>query len=354
MFLTKSTGNQSRMSTFSQPVVGLGTLGLKESAEAAVRSATDQGYTLIDTGEHYGNLALVGAALKSLSADAKLPHVIVKLSGMPVGDYEKVKVRMTTMLTLLGLERCSLCLMHWPGVCDWDPTDMRPLASPTDFQGKASSWEDFCASIKSAWENMQRLQKEGLCEEIGTSNFYAHHLEEIAKVCDGASPFANEVFIDITNPEEDLVTQMQQKGIRVLAYRPVAYQPHPDSVKAIAARLGVSTHAVILAWLLRRGIFPLVKCRSSHVADNRTIPEEIKGKLTADDMQELQKCAVDMRYSAEWFAKLWKAQHHTTSACTTEEDVQMLLGMGVEEAKARFVLHECGGDLDRAMDMAFS
>jgi hypothetical protein len=24
--------------------------------------------------------------------------------------------------------------------------------------------------------------------------------------------------------------------------------------------------------------------------------------------------------------------------------------MGVEEAKARFVLHECGGDLDRAMD----
>jgi 2,5-diketo-D-gluconate reductase B len=343
------------MSSFSVPVVGLGTLGLKESAEAAISAATDQGCALIDTGEHYGNLELIAAGLKlkkSLSAEAKLPTVIVKLSGMPVGDYDKVKARMVKMLALLGIERASLCLIHWPGLCSWEPTDMGPLASPTDFQGKASSWDDFCSNIKSAWENMQRLKDDGLCAEIGTSNFYSHHLEELSKACNGACPFANEIFIDVTNPETDFVAHMQQKGIHVIAYRPVAYKPHPDCVKVIAERLDVSTHAVILAWLLRRGIFPLVKCRSGHVVENLKIPAVIKDKLTPEDMSELQKCQVDIRYSAEWFAKIWKS--HNATASFTEEDVQMLIGMGVEKDKAKSVLEKCGGDMDAAMDMAFS
>ena len=38
----------------------------------------------------------------------------------------------------------------------------------------------------------------------------------------------------------------------------------------------------------------------------------------------------------------------------SEEDVQMLVGMGVDEQKARRVLGECGGQLDAAMDAAFS
>jgi len=335
--------------TLSTPSVGLGTLGLKESAEAAVTSAVDLGCALVDTGEHYGNLELIGPALKK---STHKPFIVVKLSGMPTGDYESVRLRMSAMLSTLEIERADLCLMHWPGACTWDPTDMSPLASPGDFQGKASSWEDFQKDIVPAWSNMQRLQNDGLCSQVGTSNFYSHHLEVLAKACDGAVPYANEIFIDVTNPETEFVNSMQSQGIRVLAYRPVAYKPHPDCVKAIGERLGGSTQTVILAWLLRRGIFPLVKCRGDHVKENLSAPSQLKDKLTADDMAQIKSCEVDMRFSAEWFAKIWRS--HNTASSFTEEDVQMLVGMGVDEAKARSALEKCNGDMDAAMDMAFS
>ena len=46
------------------PVVGLGTMLLKESCDAAVSTALELDCTLIDTGEHYENLELVGAGEK--------------------------------------------------------------------------------------------------------------------------------------------------------------------------------------------------------------------------------------------------------------------------------------------------
>merc|ERR1711957_393895 len=77
------------------PVVALGTMGLKESCTDAVKKAVDIGCSLIDTGEHYGNLELVGAGLKN---STHKPLIILKLSGMPIGDYENVKTRMKNML----------------------------------------------------------------------------------------------------------------------------------------------------------------------------------------------------------------------------------------------------------------
>lgn len=334
-----------------QPAVGLGTLGLKESAEAAIGKATELECALIDTGEHYGNLELVGQALEKA---AKRPFVIVKLSGMPIGEYDVIKERMSAMLRQLGIDQADLCLMHWPGACTWDPADMTPLTSPGDFEGKASSWEEFCAMIGPAWSNMLQLKIDGLCKEIGTSNFYAHHLEELTRACSGATPFANEIFIDVTNPETEFVEAMRKQGTRILAYRPIAYKPHPDQVKAIAERIGSGTspQSVILAWLLRRGIFPLVKCRGDHVAENLTVPASLKDKITDADLEALRTCEVDMRFSAEWFAKIWKA--HNKAAAFSEEDVQMLTGMGVDEAKARAVLEKSGGNMELAMDMAFA
>jgi len=334
--------------------VGLGTLGLRESAEVAVESAVEMGCSLIDTGEHYGNLASVGSALSKCT---RKPFVIVKLSGMPIGydeadgGYATAKHRMKSMLSLLGIERADLCLMHWPGLCSWDPTDMAPMTSPADFQGKASSFEEFCDYIEDAWKNMTKLKEEGLCVEIGTSNFYAHHLEELAKRCDGAAPYANEIFIDVTNQETDFVKDMQEKGIRVLAYRPVAYKPYPDQVQEIAKNLGSSPQSVILAWLLRRGVWPLVKCRGDHIKDNVCLATELKDKISDADMSVLEGCEAGIRLSAEWFAKIWKT--HNQEQTVNDEDVQMLVGMGVDEDKARAVLEKCGGDLDAAMDLAF-
>jgi len=333
------------------PAVGLGTLGLKESADAAVGKALEVGCRLIDTGEHYGNLELVGAALKRSEVT---PFLVLKLSGMPSGEYESVRGRLKVMLGKLGVERADLCLIHWPGLCSWDPADMGPLASPTDFQGQASTWDEFCENIGPAWANMTKLAEEGFVSSIGTSNFYPHHLDELAKRCGGAAPFANEIFIDSINQEIEFVADMQKRGIKVLAYRPVAYKPLPDPVKKLAERFGdgVSPQCVVLAWLLRRGVWPLVKCRGDHIDENLVRSMEIKDKLSDADLEEFKAMELGLRVSPEWFAKIWKT--HNQASAVSEEDVQMLVGMGVEEAKARAALEKCGGNLDAAMDAAFA
>eukprot|EP00927_Polykrikos_kofoidii_P003206 TRINITY_DN11279_c0_g1_i1.p1 TRINITY_DN11279_c0_g1~~TRINITY_DN11279_c0_g1_i1.p1 ORF type:complete len:336 (-),score=39.07 TRINITY_DN11279_c0_g1_i1:179-1186(-) len=331
------------------PVVGLGTMLLKESAEDAVGKAIETGCNLIDTGEHYGNLELIGEALK---ASAQKPFLIMKLSGMPTGEYDQVQGRVRAMLNAVGVARADLCLIHWPGLCAWDPTDMSPLESPSKFQGKASTWEEFCENIESAWAKMTRLKEDCLISEIGTSNFYAHHLDELSRRCGGAIPFANEIFIDAYNQEREFVCKMQAQGIRVVAYRPVMYKPFPEQVKAVADRHSVSAQSVVLAWLLGRGVYPIVKCRGAHIEENFTIPIELKDKLTEEDLRELSKAEVGLRCSAEWFAKIWNTQH--MGSTVSEEDVQMLVGMGVDEGKARAALEKYGGNLELAMDAAFA
>lgn len=340
----------------SEPALGLGTLLLKESCDAAVTTAVEAGCQLIDTGEHYGNLELVGAALNSsLKKGFTCPLVVVKLSGMPAGEYSTVRARLLSILEKLGAPSVGLCLMHWPGLCDWDPTDMAPLATPTDFQTKsaASTWEQFCSSIASAWSNMLELQKEGLVQQVGTSNFYQHHLDELAKQCGGAKPFANELFIDASNQEGEFVADMQRQGIRVLAYRPLIYKPYPDVVTQVADRLGESPQSTVLGWLLKRGISPLVKCRGDHISSNLSGSVRVKDALTDSDMEQFKMAETGLKFSSEWFAKIWKA-HNQAPGGVSEEDVQMLVGMGVDEAKARSALEECGGNLDAAMDAAFA
>mmetsp|Transcript_131 Transcript_131/g.271 ORF Transcript_131/g.271 Transcript_131/m.271 type:complete len:336 (+) Transcript_131:2-1009(+) len=331
------------------PSIGLGTLGLNESAEAAVTSAVQARCEIIDTGEHYGNLELIGKGLKTSGGS---PFLIIKLSGLPVGEYGAVRDRVKKMFTQLGVERANLCLVHWPGLCSWDPADNAPLATPGDFQGKASSWEEFCDNIAPAWKNMEQLKTEGLVSEIGTSNFYAHHLAELASRCGGVQPFANEIFIDSSNQEPDFVADMQAKGIKVLAYRPVAYKPFPDPVQRLAEGYGVSPQAVVLGWLLARGIWPLVKCRGEHILENFAISTGLALKLSPADLELIAGANTGLKFSAEWFAKIW--QGHNAGPSVSEEDVQMLIGMGVDEAKAREVLEKAGGNIDTAMDLAFA
>jgi 2,5-diketo-D-gluconate reductase B len=334
--------------------VGLGTLGLKESCEVTVHTAINLGCQLIDTGEHYGNLDLVGSVLK---VSKGTPFVVLKLSGLPCGEYEAVLKRVACMLEKLGISSAGACLMHWPAVCDWDPSDMEPLSSPADFQQKAASstWAVFCENISSAWGNMTRLKEDGLVDKVGTSNFYQHHLDELARQCPGAVPYANEIFIDSSNQETKFVASMQHQGIHVLAYRPIAYKPFPDVVIKVAERLGSNTspQSVVLGWLLKRGIYPLVKCRGDHIAENMHRSAEVKDLLTDDDLDAFKSADAGIKFSAEWFAKIWKS-HNETPGGVSEEDVQMLVAMGVEDEKARRVLADCGGNMDVAMDAAFS
>jgi len=324
---------------------------LKESAEEAVSTAVEVGCNLLDTGEHYGNLELIG---KGLAKAERKPFIITKLSGLPSGDFEAVRARQAAVNSQLGIDKADLCLIHWPGLCKFDPTDHGPLAEPSTFQEHISSFEEFCEHIQPAWQNMVRLQEAGLISHIGTSNFYPHHLAQLSEKCDGAVPFANEIFIDSTNQEQEFVAAMQAAGTMVLAYRPLMYNHgrFSDQVNQVAEAHSSSPQTVVLAWMVARGVYPLVKCRGDHITQNINGASELAAKLTEDQMNSINGSAgAGLKSTSEWFAKIWGSHNETG---VSEDDVQMLMSMGVEEAKARSSLEEAGGNLDLAMEKAFS
>lgn len=323
--------------------VGLDTFGLTE--EASVVKAIDIGYELVVVGENYGNLALVGAGLKKCS---RKPYVIVKLSGMPSGDYQDVQDRLDNILSQLDIKCIDLCLIGWPGLCTWDPTDMSPLASEDAFKGKKTKWEVFCDNIGPAWSNMVKLREDGMCAQIGTSNFYAEHLIMLKKKCSGAIPFANEIFMSATTHEGEFVEDLLCQGIKVLAYNAVASKPFPDHIDGVVSHVGegASPQNVILAWFIKRGIWPLVNCKSDHIDEDVSLPMKIKDKLCADDLLEFRKADVGRQYSREWFARIWG--FHIEVQKYTEEAVQQLVKKGVDEEKARSILQKTNGDVKMA------
>merc|ERR1712216_374323 len=108
----------------------------------------------------------------------------------------------------------------------------------------------------------------------------------------------------------------------------------------------------VFGWLLKRGIFPLVKCRGDHIKENLEAPQALATKLTAEDLDEIKAAEVGIR-KGHWFGKIWAA-HNADPNAVNEEDVQQLVMFGVEEAKARECLQQAGGDMEQAMNLAFS
>merc|ERR1711977_228171 len=134
-------------------------------------------------------------------------------------------------------------------------------------------------------------------------------------------------------------------GIHVLAYRPLGYFRHgfPETITNIAARHKVAPQAVILGWLVGRGVYPLVKCRGSHIQDNIETPMALKDMLTEQDKEELASCAnASVALMQEFFANIWVKHKGGVS----EEDVAQLVMFGVEEAKAREALEKANGNME--------
>lgn len=154
-------------------------------------------------------------------------------------------------------------------------------AEPSAF-GEACNWEFFAANVAQAWRNMQRLVADGVARFVGVSNFNQHHLDALAAACpDAPAPYANQVYVDAVHPQTELVKACQARGIRVMAYRPLAFVnvyemaaamgdgAHAALSEAATAASAPSSHAMVLAWLHARGVVPIAKSQNAeHIAAN--------------------------------------------------------------------------------------
>lgn len=234
------------------PVLGIGTWKMGEEpahrrAEvAALRAAIDQGMTLIDTAEMYGDGAseeVVGEAMSGRRNDVFLVSKVYPWNASRQGTVRACEAS----LKRLGTDHLDLYLLHWRGE--------HPL-------------QDTVAAMES-------LKQAGKIGAWGVSNFDVADMEELMAVPGGENCVANQVLFNLSRRgiEFDLLPWCQARDIAVMAYSPIEQGrllQHPDLIR-IAKAYQATPAQVALAFVLEReGVVAIPKTSSeARVKENR-------------------------------------------------------------------------------------
>ena len=237
-----------------------------------VHAAVEAGVTLIDTADVYclddgeigHNERLIARALRTSSV-ARENIIVATKGGMrrPGGRWEvdgrpeHLRAACHRSLEALGVERIDLYQLHTP--------DSRvPLAESVGA--------------------LAELQREGKVRWIGLSNVSvleiqtAERVVQVTSVQNRLNPFFREALT------EGVVEYCTRQGIGFLAYSPIGggrlnrkLPAHPV-LRPMASRLGVTPHALVLAWVLARSPAVIV------IPSARTV-EHALDSITAADLE---------------------------------------------------------------------
>jgi diketogulonate reductase-like aldo/keto reductase len=251
--------NIGRMSTVGGwPALGLGTWRLGEHARrrrdevAAVRSALELGYRVIDSAEMYGDGGaeeVVGEALAGALRDGVCDREDVRLVSKVLPSNATtagVVAACDRSRRRLRVDRIDLYLLHWPG--------SHPLARTL--------------------AGFERLQGSGAIEHWGVSNFDAAAMRTLVALPGGAACAANQVYYSLgqRGVEFDLLPWQRERAMPLMAYCPIDQGALAGDrrLDALAAPLGLSAAQLALAWTLReRGVIALPKAvQPAHLRDN--------------------------------------------------------------------------------------
>jgi 2,5-diketo-D-gluconate reductase A len=217
------------------PAIGFGTYPLRgEAGTAAILSALEAGYRLLDTAVNYDNELEVGEAIRRSGLPREEVLVATKIPGRHHA-YDDAIASVRESLQRLGVEQTDLHLIHWP--------------NPS--QGKYIE----------AWRALVQLQKDGLVRSIGVSNFTEEHLTRIIDDT-GVAPAVNQVELHPRFPQEKLRGVHERLGIRTEAWSPMGKRRAPldeDVVTAAADAHGVTPGQVVLRWHVQLGSLPIPK-----------------------------------------------------------------------------------------------
>lgn len=249
------------------PVVGFGTWQSKDGDEAynAVKAALEAGYRHIDTAAAYGNEESVGKAIKDSGIDRKELFITSKLWNRDHG-YELAKKALDTSLAKLGTDYLDLYLIHWP--------------NPVQFRDE---WQQRNAD---SWRAMEEALDAGKVRAIGVSNFRAHHLDELLKTAK-VTPAVNQIFLNPSDTEDEVVAYNKEHGILSEAYSPLGTGKifTIPELKDIAAKYNKSVAQVVLRWSLQHGFLPLPK--SVHADRIKQNTEIFDFELSDDDIKKI-------------------------------------------------------------------
>ena len=211
--------------------LGIGTWRLGEAPSraaeeiAAIHASLDQGLTLIDTAEMYGDGGseeLVGAAIKGRRDQCYLVTKVLPQNASAAGT----RAACERSLKRLGTDVIDLYLLHWRGG--------HPLAETV------GAFRDLVAA--------------GKIRRWGVSNFDLADMQELGQLEHGDECLANQVYYSLSERgiEFDLKPWLDRHGIVTMAYCPLdeGRLPHHRGLQALANDYGASAAQLALAWLV--------------------------------------------------------------------------------------------------------
>jgi len=248
------------------PLVGLGTWKSgPDVIRQTVKEAVYAGYRHLDCAWMYQNEQEVGKAIHELFSEGVVKREELFITSKLWNTFHsksRVQIGLKETLKALGLAFIDLFLIHWPvGYKEGDD----PL--PKDDNGKfIPSDIDFIET----WKAMEDLVREGLCRNIGVSNF---NIKQVQRILDEGDlkPVVLQVECHPYLNQSELVDFCHNNGIVLTAYSPLG---SPDRtwatdddpkvledpvLKSIAEKYGKSPAQIALKFQVQRNVVVIPK-----------------------------------------------------------------------------------------------
>ena len=265
----------------TMPALGFGVFQTApEETVAAVTSALETGYRLIDTAAAYGNEREVGQAIRQsgIARDEIFIETKVWISDF---GYDETMHAFEKSTGKLGVETLDLLILH--------------QALPSRFELTVG-----------AYQALEKLLGDGHVRAIGVSNFMPSHLSDLAAET-VIVPAVNQVEVHPYFQQRDVQQADAAAGTITQAWSPIggitAYRPDgasafdDETLQAIGAEHGKSPAQVMLRWHLQQGRSALPKSvRPARIAENFDV---FDFELTADQLSAIDALDTGVRRGPE-------------------------------------------------------
>lgn len=213
----------------------------REQVTEILLQALQAGYRYFDTASFYFTEEQLGEALRQSKIAREEVYIATKL-WMNERGRDAANAALERSLSRLGLDYVDAYLIHWPK--GPDPA------------------EDWITLDLETWQAMEEQKAKGRVRELGLSNFLPHHMQPLLDA--GFRPAINQLELHPGYGQEYAVAKSLEQGMQVQAWSPLgrgAVLSHP-LLTELAGKYSASVSQICLAYLTKRGIFPIVKASS--------------------------------------------------------------------------------------------
>jgi len=265
----------------TMPALGFGVFqAAPDETVAAVASALETGYRLIDTAAAYGNEREVGEAIRKSGIARDEVFIETKVWINDFG-YDETLHAFEKSTGKLGVDTLDLLILH--------------QALPSRFDLTVG-----------AYKALEALLSDGRVRAIGVSNFMRRHLDRLAAET-SIVPAINQIEVHPYFQQRDVQQADAAASTLTQAWSPIggitAYRPNgasafdDETLQAIGAEYGKSPAQVMLRWHLQQGRSALPKSvRPARIAENFDV---FDFELTSDQLASIDALDTDVRRGPE-------------------------------------------------------